>query len=172
MAYVSQERKARIVEAVKKVLPEGFKATFSVNAHCTLEMTFRQVPRDFLVDLAYKGRELNILRQSISLKYENFGEKFIEAKLNNIFDEEKARTMENIYTGSVGISINPDFAVEKLSGVFNVKQENQSVQLLKDIITALNIENYDNSDIMTDYFERGYYVNMQFGKDGKPCQII
>lgn len=41
--------------------------------------------------------------------------------------------------------------------------------LLGKIIDALNsADNYDNSDSMTDYFDVGYYISLQFGDWKKP----
>lgn len=39
---------------------------------------------------------------------------------------------------------------------------------LEKIIDALNTDNYDNSDVMTDYFDVGHYVDLRFGEWGKP----
>ncbi|XAO54312.1 hypothetical protein [Yersinia phage vB_YenM_P778] len=36
------------------------------------------------------------------------------------------------------------------------------------IYKALDSENYNNSDIQTDYFDVGYYINMSFGAWDKP----
>lgn len=33
---------------------------------------------------------------------------------------------------------------------------------------ALNLDNYDHSDIMTDYFDVGHYVSIKIGKYEKP----
>lgn len=39
---------------------------------------------------------------------------------------------------------------------------------LNAIIAALNTDNHDNSDIMTDYFDVGHYIGLRFGKYDKP----
>lgn len=36
-------------------------------------------------------------------------------------------------------------------------------EVLKKIIKAMNSQNYDNSDRMTDYFDVGYYTELRFG---------
>lgn len=36
------------------------------------------------------------------------------------------------------------------------------------ILKALNLDNYDHSDIMTDYFDVGHYVSIKIGKYEKP----
>jgi len=40
--------------------------------------------------------------------------------------------------------------------------------LIIDIIAALNTDNYNRSDYMSDYFDVGHYISLQFGKWDKP----
>lgn len=39
------------------------------------------------------------------------------------------------------------------------------------IIAALNTDNYDNSDIQTDYFDVGHYITLQFGTWDKRFEV-
>lgn len=41
-------------------------------------------------------------------------------------------------------------------------------ELLKKIYAIVNKGNHDNSDIMTDYFDVGFYVTLEIGKWDKP----
>lgn len=51
----------------------------------------------------------------------------------------------------------------------NVEKLNQNLAIsLQNIMDALNTDNHDNSDIMTDYFDVGHYVDLQFGSWDKP----
>ena len=43
--------------------------------------------------------------------------------------------------------------------------------VLKKIYDAINIKNFDKSDITTDFFHVGYYVNVLVGKYGKPYKL-
>jgi hypothetical protein len=45
-------------------------------------------------------------------------------------------------------------------------------ETLSKILAAINSENHDNSDIMTDYFDVGYYVDIRFGRWDKPFKVI
>ena len=38
----------------------------------------------------------------------------------------------------------------------------------EDIVRALNAENFDQSDAMSDYIDVGYYVDIRVGQHGKP----
>lgn len=42
------------------------------------------------------------------------------------------------------------------------------LEVMTKIITALNTNNYDRSDIMTDYYECGHYVEILIGTYDKP----
>ena len=45
--------------------------------------------------------------------------------------------------------------------------------LIGQIIDALNsADNYDKSDIMTDYFDVGYYIHLKFGEWNKPFEFV
>lgn len=41
----------------------------------------------------------------------------------------------------------------------------------KKILAALNTDNHDNSDVMTDYFDVGHYVDIQVGRWNKPFVV-
>lgn len=61
------------------------------------------------------------------------------------------------------IDINPFWAHEH----FTDEAQKVVVALLK----AMNILNYDNSDIQSDYFDIGYHVRMNIGKWNKPYMV-
>ena len=44
-------------------------------------------------------------------------------------------------------------------------------EVLLNILKVLNTDNYDNSDVQTDYFEVGHYVSLSIGKWDKPFQV-
>jgi hypothetical protein len=44
----------------------------------------------------------------------------------------------------------------------------RALDFLNEVNVALNVLNHDNSDIMTDYFDVGYYVHINIGKWDKP----
>lgn len=43
---------------------------------------------------------------------------------------------------------------------------------LENMYKALNSENYDRSDIMTDYFDVGYYAYLSVGEFSKPVEVV
>jgi len=48
----------------------------------------------------------------------------------------------------------------------------QTLDILAKIKDILNTDNYDNSDIMTDYFDRGHYISIDIGKWDKPYRLL
>ena len=44
--------------------------------------------------------------------------------------------------------------------------------IIEKIIYALNTDNYDNSDSMSDYFDKGHYVDLQIGSWKKPYELM
>lgn len=48
----------------------------------------------------------------------------------------------------------------------------ETLKLLKDALEALNYKNYNNSDVQSDYFDVGHYVDINIGKWNKPFVFI
>lgn len=51
MAYMSQEKKAEIAAALKKVVPDGWKYSLAVDNHSSIVFTLRQAPVDVLANI-------------------------------------------------------------------------------------------------------------------------
>ena len=123
MAYMSQEKKAKIAPAVKAILKKyNVKASLAVRNHMTLVLNVKQGPIDFIND---------------------FG---------NSEDAKK-----------FGIQVNPYWYHEHFTG--------KSKEFLTEVITAMNDGNHDRSDIQTDYFDVGWYVDVNIGQWNKPYAL-
>lgn len=48
----------------------------------------------------------------------------------------------------------------------------KSLKVLEALKLALHSGNHDRSDIYTDYFDVGWYVDIGFGKWNKPCEFV
>ena len=116
MAYVTKETKAKVVEAVKAVLPKDWKATFAVRDSMKIVCTIRKAPVD----------------------------------LKAVFDCDK-----EYYTVN-------EFHYRSAC------KDPKVADILEKIVNALNCDNHNNSDVMTDYFDVGYYIDLQFGSWDKP----
>jgi hypothetical protein len=44
-------------------------------------------------------------------------------------------------------------------------------KFLNEVMAAMNAGNHDNSDIQTDYFDVGWYVDVNIGQWNKPYEV-
>lgn len=63
-----------------------------------------------------------------------------------------------------GIQVNPYWYRDHFTG--------KSKAFLSEVIPAMNDGNWDESDIQTDYFNVGWYIDVNIGKWNKPYQIV
>ena len=122
MAYMSQEKKAKIAPVVKKILAKyKVKGSLAVNNHSTLVLNIKSGPIDFIANCgasATSGRAVDHL----SVNEFHF---------------------KNHYTG-------------------------KALKFLTEVIEAMNDGNHDRSDSHTDYFDVGWYINVNIGQWNKP----
>ena len=118
MAYMNQDKKAKIAAALKQVVPADWKYSLRVNHHSSIVMTIRSAPIDL---------------------------------------------MARLYPEFIGdnIDVNHHWAHEHLA-------ECPEKQIILQIIDCLNLGNWNRSDIQTDYFDVGHYVDLQIGSWDKP----
>jgi hypothetical protein len=126
MAYMNQEKKAKIAAALKQVVPAGWKYSLRVHNHSTLVMTLSAAPFDLIG--AFKASQY--------------------------FDPATAT-----YTDVNNYHYRDHLADQCVADVF------------EKIFDALNIDNFDNSDPMADYFHVGHYVNVRIGAWNKPFVV-
>lgn len=126
MAYMNQERKAKLAPAIKAALRKyGIKGTISTDRY-SLTVTIKSGPIDFIKNYN------ETVRQRPGQLY--FAEKYMQ--------------------------VNDHWYHDHFSG--------RAKTFLTELITAMNVGNHDNSDIMTDYFDVGWYVHVNVGRWNKP----
>ena len=130
MAYMNQERKAKIVKAMKPVMAKyGIKGTFKCSRH-SITFNIREGAVDFLAHIS--PEQAVYLRADVFTSY-HFG-------------------------------INPYRYDRDFTGV--------AKELLDEVIAAMQAADYyNNSDIMTDYFDCQYYYNVNVGTWEKPYAL-
>lgn len=131
MAYMNQDKKAKIAPAVKAILKRyGVKGTLAVRDHSTLVLNIKAGSLDFIND----------------------------------YNETSGKRPGGFRNGSPAetyIDVNPYWYSEH----FN----NKVIRcFLKEIFTAMNTGNHDNSRSEIDYFDVGWYVRVNVGKWNKP----
>ena len=122
MAFMNQVKKAKIADALKKVMPKDWKWTLGVENHSTIRMVIRSAPFNILASL--KGGEPRDAYVQVN-----------EFHLDKHWDE-------------------------------------PVLSVLKKAAECLNIDNFDKSDPMTDYFHVGHYVNLHIGAWNKPFEVV
>lgn len=119
MAYMNQEKKKVIHEALKKVIPKSWKWTLRVQHHSSIYLTIHSAPVELIKSNAMAR------------------------------DHDK------------GISINRYYLDRQYSG--------DLLKTFQDISKAMQAAGwYDRSDAMVDYFDTGYYINIEIGRWNKP----
>jgi hypothetical protein len=92
------------------------------------------------------------------------------------FLSDYAKTLEgNRYRlGAMGTEIHVPSLTHADLNPYHWRNEftNESIkELLGRVFTALNNGNHDNSDAMVDYFDVGWYVDVNIGKYNKPYEL-
>lgn len=62
------------------------------------------------------------------------------------------------------LQVNPYWYKEHFTGL--------ALAALKELIPAMMAGNHDRSDIMTDYFDVGWYIDVNIGQWNKPYEVI
>ena len=122
MAWMNQEKKAKIAAQLKKVVPAGWKYSLRVHHHSSIILTIKSAPVDLIGD---------------NLKSNGAKETYLQ--LNEYY-------LERQYSGEL-------------------------LKTFEAIKTALNLDNYDRSDIQSDYFDVGHYVSIHIGSWDKPFVV-
>ena len=132
MAYMNQERKAKIAAALKPILAKyKMKGTLRTRQHA-ITLTLRSGPVDFIQDL----------------------QTFLDAPMD-----------KNELRKDYHLDINPYH--------YNTYYEGESAQFIGEVNTAMQAADYyDNSDIMTDYFDTAYYYDITVGTWEKPYEVV
>ena len=142
MAYMNQERKAKIATALKPILAKyKMKGTLRTDKH-GITLTVRSGPVDFIQDLKDTGSQGAVL----------YGAR--------PFERAKELLRENYQ-----MNINPYHYKTNYEGVSAqfIGEVNEAMQAA---------DYYDRSDIMTDYFDTAYYYAIAVGNWQKPYEVV
>jgi len=135
MAYMNQEKKAKIAPKVKAILKKyGIKGTLSVRNHSTLCLNLKSGKIDFI------------------------------ANSNRVCGADYYQVAQGFRpnTGKY-CQVNPYH--------FKSHYDGKALAFLTEVLSAMNEGNYDRSDIQTDYFCVGWYVDVNIGKWNKPYEV-
>lgn len=133
MAYMSQEKKAKIAAALKAI-PElkGWKYSLKVCNHTSIQMTIRKAPVDLIDNL------VNVMQQDPQRNGQH-----VEYVQRDRYHQVNEFYLDRQFSGKV-------------------------LETFKKIAAALNTDNFDHSDIQSDYFHVGHYVHLHVGEWDQP----
>jgi len=134
MAYMSQEKKAKLAPAIKAVCKKfGVKASLAIRHHSTLVLNIKSGPIDFI------------------------------GNFNDYNTERAAREGRDFYPANGSLQVN----VYHTDTIFSGKAR----KFFSEVLAAMMDGNHDNSDIMTDYFDVGWYVDINVGRWNKDYEL-
>ena len=143
MAYISQEMKKDLAPQIKAVLKKyGLKGSIGVRHHSSLVVNIKSGILD-LVGASNRHRIEEAKRRG----NEPYIDNYIQVNENYVSDWMKA-------IGESKIAKFYDELVAAMKGV-----------------GSQSVEWYNNSDIMTDYFDRAYYIDINVGQWNKPYEV-
>jgi len=136
MAYMSQEKKAKIAPVVKAICAKyGIKGSLKVRNHSTLCLTIKQGPIDFI------------------------------GNSNRVCGNDHYQVSRGFRPNTQGYSdVNPYW--------FRDHYDGKALDFLSEILTAMNAGNHDRSDIQSDYFDVGWYVDVNIGRWDQPYALV
>lgn len=94
----------------------------------------------------------------------DFVENFIELNKNKSYGNSMSAEKVAYIRENRSLDVNPYWYHEHFTG--------KALAFLKEVIEAMNVGNYDKSDIQTDYFNVGWYVDVYIGKWNKPYEVV
>jgi hypothetical protein len=101
---------------------------------------------------------LNIKSGSI-----DFIENFIQTDMDKPYAKKMSQDQIEYIRKNRSLDVNPYWFQEHYSGV--------ALDFLKEVFAAMNVGNHNNSDIQTDYFDVGWYVDVNIGSWNKPYTL-
>jgi hypothetical protein len=136
MAYMSQEKKAKIAPVVKAICAKyGIKGSLKVRNHSTLCLTIKQGPIDFI------------------------------GNSNRVCGNDHYQVSRGFRPNTQGYSdVNPYW--------FRDHYDGKALDFLSEVLTAMNAGNHDRSDIQSDYFDVGWYVDVNIGRWDQPYALV
>lgn len=90
----------------------------------------------------------------------DFIENFIKTDTEGMSGRKMSQDQIDYIRKNQSLDVNPYWYKEHFSG--------KAKSFLMELLPAMNNGNHDNSDIQTDYFDVGWYVDVNIGKWNKP----
>lgn len=143
MAFMNQEKKKELAPGIKAVLKKyGMKGSISVRHHSTLIVKI-------------KSGKLDIIENSIENTDVDNNPFYSPEDMQQIVERKRKE-------GFIGVNY---FHID-------THYSGEVAEFLKELKSAMMKGNHDNSDIMTDYHDVGWYIEIEVGSYNKPYQLL
>jgi hypothetical protein len=147
MAFISQERKAGMQAKLKALLPKSWKWSLAVDNHSSIVFNLREAPVDFMGASYAHGMA-------------TWGQRWKD--MGHAAPNLPEYIQLNVYYWQEHLGANK-FDAEDAGPLGK-----ETIELLGKALDILNDGNYNNSDMMTDYHDVGWYVDVNLGRWNKP----
>ena len=94
----------------------------------------------------------------------DFISNYIETDANKPYAKKMSEDQIAYIRGKNCLDVNPYWYQEHFSG--------RALNFLKEVFNAMNNGNHDRSDIQSDYFDVGWYVDVNIGQWNKPYALV
>ena len=128
-----------------------------------LAPTIKAICKKYGVKASIAVRNHSTLVLNIKQGRIDFIENFIETDANGLTGKKMGQDQIDYIRKNRSLDVNPYWYKEHFSG--------RALNFLKEVIPAMNNGNHDNSDAMTDYFDVGWYIDVNIGKWSKPYAL-
>ena len=138
-------------------------AYVSQDLKAKLSPTIKAICKKYGIKASIAVRHHSTLVLNIKSGPIDFIENYIEADKNKSYSKYMSDDQVAYIRKNQSLDVNPYWYQEHFSG--------KAVNFLREVFTAMNNGNHDNSDIQTDYFDVGWYVDVNIGKWNKPYTV-
>ena len=128
-----------------------------------LAPTIKAICKKYGVKASIAVRNHSTLVLNIKQGRIDFIENFIETDANGLTGKKMGQDQIDYIRKNRSLDVNPYWYKEHFSG--------RALNFLKEVIPAMNAGNWDESDIQTDYFNVGWYIDVNIGKWSKPYAL-
>lgn len=147
MAYITKTEVQEKTEALRKLNKEyKVKASFSGSNSLSLTLTIHSGPIDFINNAVHLAISQNKHYAKITLA--------LQQHIDNLL----------FYKNKGYLTVNHYYLDRSFDGI--------ALEYLEKAYAIMKHGHYDNSDVMTDYFDCAWYNDITIGKWNKPYQLI
>jgi len=124
----------------------------------------RKVCKKYGIKASIAVRNHSTLALNISQGSIDFIENYIETDAKTFHGKKMSQDNIDYIRKNRSLDVNVYWYKEHFSG--------KALKFLNEVITEMNNGNYDKSDIQSDYFNVGWYVDVNIGRWNKPYALV